>query len=140
MSDLSLWLVLAGILLIAELTSGTFYLLMVSIGALAGAVMAYWGFGLPTQISIAALFSMFATLALTLIRKRKAYSNTDAVQLDVGNRVQVEVWGEDHRSNAQYRGASWVVESVDAQPKTGPQQIVAVEGTVLKVKHLSHPH
>lgn len=140
MSDSSLWLVLAGILLIAELTTGTFYLLMVSIGALAGAVMAYWGFGLPTQISIAALFSVFSTLTLTLIRKRKANSNRDVVQLDVGNRVQVEVWGEDHRSNAQYRGASWAVESLDAQPKIGPHQIVAVEGTVLKVKHLSHPH
>ena len=39
MSNLSLWLVLAGILLIAEITTGTFYLLMVSLGAAVGALM-----------------------------------------------------------------------------------------------------
>jgi membrane protein implicated in regulation of membrane protease activity len=140
LSDSSLWLVLAGILLIAELTTGTFYLLMVSIGALVGAAMAHLGFGLPIQISVAAVFSVLATLALIFIRKQKVNASADMVQLDVGNRIQVDVWGDDHRSNAQYRGASWAVESLDAKPTTGPHQIVAVEGTVLKVKHLFHHH
>lgn len=140
MSNSSLWLVLAGLLLIAELTTGTFYLLMVSLGALIGALMAYAGFGLSGQISVAAVFSVLATLGLIFVRKQKKSKDKDAIQLDLGNRVHIDVWHEDRRSSAQYRGASWAVESLDPTPQTGVHTIVAVEGTLLKVKHLSHNH
>ncbi len=51
----TLWLLLAGGLVIAELMTGTFYLLMLSLGATAAALTAYADGSLTWQIVIAAL-------------------------------------------------------------------------------------
>lgn len=136
MSDLSLWLVLAGILLIAEITTGTFYLLMVSLGALVGAVAAHFGLGLPLQVVAASAFAVVATLALKHSRKNSSSSSGSSGQLDVGNRVEVLGWDDNRRTTVQYRGASWSAESTDNPPHIGLHQIVDVQGNILKVKHL----
>lgn len=137
MSNLSLWLVLAAILLIAEMTTGTFYLLMVSLGAAIGALMAYLGYGLETQIGAAAVFAVAGSL---LLRNRSVKrSNTDKQHdvLDIGNKLEIPSWNAGGRANVQYRGATWAAESTDSTPVTGLHQIVDVQGNVLKVKSVS---
>lgn len=138
MSEFSLWLVLAGILLIAEITTGTFYLLMVSLGALMGALAAEFGLPLSGQIGVASLFAVVATLGLKYSRRNKTASSQASDQLDVGNRVQVQHWDENRRATTQYRGASWAVETVDKEPQSGLHEIIDVHGNILKVKHLPH--
>ena len=49
MTDWMSWLVVAGILVIAELFTGTFYLLMIAIGLSAGALAALAGASGPMQ-------------------------------------------------------------------------------------------
>ena len=130
MSNLSLWLVLAGILLIAEMTTGTFYLLMVSLGAAIG-------YGLEIQIGAAAVFAVAGSL---LLRNRSVKrSNTDKQHdvLDIGNKLEIPSWNAGGRANVQYRGATWAAESTDSTPVTGLHQIVDVQGNVLKVKSVS---
>jgi len=137
LSNLSLWLVLAGILLIAEMTTGTFYLLMVSLGAAIGALMAYLGYGLEIQIGAAAVFAVAGSL---LLRNRSVKrSNTDKQHdvLDIGNKLEIPSWNAGGRANVQYRGATWAAESTDSTPVTGLHQIVDVQSNVLKVKSVS---
>lgn len=137
MSDLSLWMVLAGILLIAEITSGTFYLLMVSIGALAGALVAQLGYGASLQVALAAVVAVLATLGLFYRRKGTPTAQQSEVKLDVGNRVHVQMWDDNRRTTIAYRGSSWAAESVDEPPLGGSHTIVDVQGALLKLKHSS---
>ncbi|MCQ8896017.1 NfeD family protein [Limnobacter humi] len=135
MGDVSFWLVFGGVLLIAELTTGTFYLLMVALGAFLGALVAYFGYSVPMQVAAAGVFSVAATLGLKNTRK-----NADRLQvpldqsLDIGNTVRVDQWQAGHHTQVQYRGAQWSAESVDQTPVTGTHTIVAVQGNLLKIK------
>ena len=55
MSEPMLWWLAAAILVAAELVTGTFYLLMLSLGLAAGALAAHAGLGTPLQLLCAAL-------------------------------------------------------------------------------------
>ncbi|HEX4879202.1 MAG TPA: NfeD family protein [Limnobacter sp.] len=132
---MSMWLVLAGVLLIAEITTGTFYLLMVSLGAAVGALMAHLGYGLEIQIAAAALFAVLGSLGLQRVRRGQSSqvgSSTDV--LDIGNTVDIAQWDTHRRTQVHYRGAAWAAESVDPEPQTGLHEIVAIQGNTLKVK------
>jgi len=113
MADWIMWLVAAGVLVALELFSGTFYLLMVAIGALAGASMAFLRVDLPGQMLAAAIVGILATVLL----RRSRYGKTAAgdaqrdpnVNLDIGQTVQVTHW-VDGAARVMYRGALWDVE------------------------------
>lgn len=137
MSNFSLWLVLAGILLIAEITTGTFYLLMVSLGAAVGALMAYLGYGLEIQIAAAAVLAVAGSLLLRNRSGNRSKTDKQHDVLDIGNNLQVTSWDANGRASVQYRGATWAAESTDNTPVTGLHQIVDVQGNVLKVKSVS---
>ena len=135
------WWIGAGLLVAAELASGTFYLLMVALGMGAGAVAAHLGAGTTAQIVVAALIAGGAT-ALWHWRRMRAprsapfQSNRD-VNLDVGERVRVDAWGADRTARVSYRGAGWtVVFGGDGVPAPGEFTIAAVEGSRLVVKPL----
>lgn len=137
MSNFSLWLVLAGILLIAEITTGTFYLLMVSLGAAVGALMAYLGYGIEIQIGAAAVFAVVGSLLLRNRSVKRSKTDKQHDLLDIGNKLEISSWNAGGRSSVQYRGASWLAESTDSTPVTGLHQIVDVQGNTLKVKSIS---
>ena len=50
MSHATIWWVVAGILVAAELFTGTFYLLMLAVGATTGAIAAHMGLNLTAQL------------------------------------------------------------------------------------------
>lgn len=137
MGNFSVWLVLAGVLLIAEITTGTFYLLMVSLGAAVGALMAYLGYGLEIQIGAAAVFAVAGSLLLRNHSVKRSKTDKQHDLLDIGNKLEISSWNTGGRTNVQYRGATWAAESTDSTPVTGLHQIVDVQGNVLKVKGVS---
>ena len=137
MSNFSLWLVLAGILLIAEITTGTFYLLVVSLGAAIGALMAYLGFGLELQLGAAAVFAVAGSLLLRNRSVKRSKTDRQNDLLDIGNKLEIASWNDVGRSSVHYRGATWAAESTDSTPVTGLHEIVDVQGSVLKVKNIS---
>lgn len=54
MSESTIWWLLAGVAVAVELVTGTFYLLMIAVGFVAGAVAAHLGLALVGQIVVAA--------------------------------------------------------------------------------------
>ena len=138
----TLWWVLAGLLVVAELLSGTFYLLMIALGAAAGALAAHAGAAFTGQLVAAAVVAGGATASWHLKRARHpraapAASNPD-VNLDIGQTVQVQAWGEDGTASVTYRGATWQVRHAGAAaPAPGTHRIVAVHGNRLEVVPLA---
>ncbi|TMS58791.1 NfeD family protein [Imbroritus primus] len=134
------WFSLAVLLIIAELTTGTFYLLMVALGLAAGGVAAMAGLAFPAQAALAALVGVIAILLLRRSRFGKTRragsvaSNPD-VNLDIGEEVSVAQWGADRRARVSYRGAEWDVELAgDQPPAPGRFRIVELRGNTLIVK------
>ena len=135
------WWLLAGVLVAVELATGTFYLLMIALGAAAGAVGAHAGLATNGQIIAAALFGGGATALWHVKRARHpksapAASNRDVV-LDIGETLVVEHWQPDGTARATYRGASWAVRYAGGgSPVPGQYRIVALNGNELSVNHL----
>lgn len=140
MSDYTLWWLAAGLAVIAELLTGTFYLLMLAVGLAAGAVAAHLGAGLIIQIVLAAVAGGAGLALLYLQRQRRPAPPTIAanpdVNLDIGQHVEVEHWDAEGSTRVLYRGASWQARLQDfdasqAPPATGRYLIRAIEGSEL---------
>jgi membrane protein implicated in regulation of membrane protease activity len=137
MLDWMNWLVGAGILVIAELFTGTFYLLMIAIGLAFGGIAALLGASGPIQTLVAAVTGLVATSILHRSRfgrpPRRSPSRDHNVNLDIGGRVTVAAW-QDGRARVMYRGALWDVElGPGALPEAGEYRIVEVQGSRLIV-------
>ncbi|MFC5478840.1 NfeD family protein [Massilia suwonensis] len=139
MSDWMNWLVGAGILVIAELFTGTFYLLMIAIGLACGGIAALLGLSGPIQTLIAAATGLVATSILHRSRfgrpAKISASRDQNVNLDIGGRVSVPSW-QNGRARVMYRGALWDVElGPGALAEAGEYRIVEVQGNRLIVSN-----
>src|SRR5215207_1029178 len=99
MSESTIWWLLAGVAVAVELVTGTFYLLMIAVGFIAGAIAAHLGLGLAGQIVAAAVVGGGAVAAWHWHRGKSpaplpANANRD-VNLDIGEPVQVTQWNPD---------------------------------------------
>ena len=113
MAQSTIWWILAGLAVVAELATGTFYLLMFSLGLVAAAVAAYFGLSTTVQVAMAAIVGGGATLAWHFLKSSKeaaaaapANANSD-VNMDIGATVHVESWNPDGTTTVQYRGSMW---------------------------------
>lgn len=135
-TDATTWWIAAGVLVAIELGTGTIYLLMLAVGAAAGALAAHLGAPPAGQAVAAAIVGGAATVAWHLRRGRTdkaapASSNPD-VNLDIGQSVQVDAWSADGLAQVQYRGAPWRARFVGSAPaRSGRHVIRAVEGSCL---------
>ena len=141
MADSTLWWLLAGAAVAVELLTGTFYLLMLSIGLGAAALAAYVGASQPTQLVIAALVGGGAVAGWHVLRGRRpseppAQANA-AVNPDVGESVHVEHWAPDHTATVRYRGANWTVVPFGGTPQgPGAYRVREVVGSRLVVEKI----
>jgi membrane protein implicated in regulation of membrane protease activity len=141
MEQSTLWWLLAGVAVAAELVTGTFYLLMLAIGLAAGAIAAHVGFGVPVQLVTAAVVGGGAVAGWHAVRRRNppavhAAGNRD-VNLDVGETVYVDSWKPDGTATVKYRGAQWTVTSATGQPEgTGAYMVREVVGNRLIVEKI----
>jgi membrane protein implicated in regulation of membrane protease activity len=140
-----LWWVGAGVFLIVELTTGTFYLLMLALGFLFAGLARLAGVPPEWQVFAAAAFSGLAILLVRVVKRRyrqrtlraaaasggastvgaevqaslshnALHSSTNpASDLDAGAPVYVAAW-QQRRARAQYRGAEWDVALADGVP------------------------
>ncbi len=137
MTDWMMWLALAAVLVIVELFTGTFYILMIAIGVSTGALAAWAGMEMPGQILVAAVIGVAATSVLHRSRfgapSRKDAARDPNVNLDIGQRITVDTWAGG-KARVMYRGAPWDVElGPGATPEAGNYQIVEVLGSRLIV-------
>jgi membrane protein implicated in regulation of membrane protease activity len=147
MTDWMAWFGLAGALLILEMFTGTFYLLMIGAGFAAGGLAAVAGSGSALQLAIAAVVGIIATYALRRSKWGKLSignaSRDPNVNLDIGQMLVVDAWSGSEQdvktARVMYRGAMWDVElahGANARPGTfvireirGSRLIVANSGS-----------
>jgi membrane protein implicated in regulation of membrane protease activity len=135
-SPATVWWVLAGLAVAVELSTGTFYLLMLALGMAAGALASHFGFGVPQQIVAAAVVGGGATALWRWRRSQQAPTAPAAqnrdVNLDIGERVHVLQWTADRTARVQYRGSQWEARLAPGAPANGGEHVVsAVEGNWL---------
>ena len=111
MVESTIWWLLAGAAVAIELATGTFYLLMLSIGMIAAAISAHLGLPVTGQILTSAAVGGGAVALWHWQRSRSpatapANANRD-VHIDIGEPVQVDQWNADGTASVKYRGANW---------------------------------
>ncbi|HEY1997405.1 NfeD family protein [Paraburkholderia sp.] len=131
------WWVGAGVLIVLELMSGTFYLLMIALGFIAAALARLAGANVDVQFVLAALVALAAVLLLRRSRfgrkTRKAAAINPDVNLDIGQTLAVPAW-RDRKARANYRGAAWDVELAPGEPEDARvYEISALDGSRLIV-------
>ncbi len=113
MADSTMWWLLAGALVALELLSGTFYLLMLALGAALAAIAAHLGMPLVAQITVASVAGLVSVALWYQLKKRRPGDPSAraqrSVNLDVGEIIQVDTWLPDGSAQVKYRGAQWRV-------------------------------
>src|SRR5436190_23911248 len=130
-----LWAILGLVLVIIELLSGTFYLLMLGIAASGAALAAWLGQPFGVQAIVAAVVSAAGCYGVHVYRAKNAKGQM--APIDAGQPASFENWVDQGagRARVRYRGASWdarVEDALDAAP--GSQlYVVRADGNTLTV-------
>jgi len=102
------WILTAITLVIVELLTGTFFLLVLGIAAAGGAALAYAGMTFWAQ---AACATVIAVLGVFFVQRQRAgvKSSGSINAIDVGHRVTLESWVNESEGIARvhYRGTLW---------------------------------
>jgi membrane protein implicated in regulation of membrane protease activity len=139
------WWIVAGVLVAAELATGTFYLLMLALGAAAAALGAHLGLGFNGQLLSAALVGGGGVIAWHFKRRAEprnlpAGENRD-VNLDIGETVHVSAWDTEGNTQVNYRGANWSARYAGTgTPQPGVHRIHAIDGTRLLLDAAPQTH
>jgi len=135
------WWIATGMLVAAELATGTFYLLMLALGTAAAALAAHAGIAFTGELLAAALVGGGAVALWHVKRSREpaappVQENRDVI-LDIGERVRVAQWDSDGTSRVTYRGAAWSARFAGSGvPQPGEHVIRAIDGNSLLLDRL----
>ena len=133
--DMSLWWAIAGILLIiVEMLTGTFYLMVLGIAALGAAAAAWAGDSFWVQAVVTAALAVVGVILIKRYRGTGTRSTTQS--LDIGQPVTVESWisEADGIARVSYRNAQWEAHIVGERAPGGKLfYIRAVDGNTLTV-------
>jgi len=126
-----LWLVAGFVLVIAELMTGTFYLLVIGIGAFVGAVVAWLGGNELLQGVAGSAVALGG--AWYVHHWHVARGNGDARHgnfLDLGQPVLLEGWINEPAGMARvrYRGTSWDARVAEPAARPVPGATLYIEG------------
>ncbi|GAB1233720.1 NfeD family protein [Ferrigenium sp. UT5] len=103
-----IWWLVALALVIAEMFSGTFYLLAVALGLVVAGFSAYFGTPPNVQGVIAAVLCTASVGWIYGWKKRTARPDERTnLANDIGQEVNVVHWADDHNLRVSYRGAEW---------------------------------
>lgn len=135
MDNYLVWLAAGFVLVIAELVTGTFFLLVLGIAAFAGSASAWFGLDVWLQALLSAGVAVIGVFWAR--RQRQAMSQPDMAPLDVGQAVTLDAWVNREQGSARvkYRNTLWDAE-VEGARAIDPGQVLyihAVEGNTLKV-------
>ena len=104
-----LWVVAGFVLVISELLTGTFYLLVIGLGAFAGGIVAWMGAGFAVQALVGAAVALGGTFGVHYWHDRGPRVPGGGNLLDRGQPVVLEAWSNESAGTARvkYRGTSW---------------------------------
>lgn len=137
----TIWWLAAGAVVVAELLTGTFYLLMVALGLVAAAIAAHLGLSAAMQITAAAAVGGIAVVGWYYFKKKRPEEPSAradrSVNLDVGETVLINEWNSDGTTQVKYRGANWTaMHRTGVTPATGMHKVVELVGNRLLVEPL----
>ena len=131
-----IWLIVAFIVLIVELMSGTYFLLALAGGAALTSIATWWATpSLTTQLFTFAVASALTYMLLLSFRKKKEVANTDGTTHMIGQHVQV-IEAINPQGRVKYKGVLWQAKSEDSIEKGSFAEIIAIDGSTLTVKAL----
>jgi membrane protein implicated in regulation of membrane protease activity len=125
-----MWVVAGFVLVIAELLTGTFYLLVIGIGAFAGAAAAWMGGNAIVQALLGGTVALIGTWLVHLWHRAQPKDAPGTSNfLDRGQPVVLESWANESArvARVKYRGTTW-----DARVATAAQQLAP--GTTLYIE------
>lgn len=130
-----IWVILGLTLVIVELLTGTFYLLVLGIAAFGAALAAWLGQGFPVQAIVAAAISGLGCYGVHVYRAKNATQQMPNV--DAGQPASFENWIDQggRLARVSYRGASWdaLVDGDAAVDPGAMLYVVTANGNTLKV-------
>lgn len=129
------WAIAGLVLVIVELLTGTFYLLMLGVAAFGAAGAAWLGYDFSVQVIVAAVVSAVGCYAVHVYRvKNKA---EQMPPIDAGMPASFESWVDAgaRLARVRYRGASWEarVEGSEMVEPGATVYVLAADGNTLKV-------
>ena len=129
------WAIMGLTLVIVELVSGTFYLVMLGVAAFGASAAAYLGYDFPVQAIVAAIVAGAGCYWVFAYRARNAAKQM--AQVDAGQPASFETWVDQgaRLARVRYRGASWDahVEGDQAAEPGAIVYVVSTHGNTLKV-------
>ncbi len=130
-----LWAILGLGLVIVELLTGTFYLLVLGIAAFGAALAAWVGQPFGVQAIVAAAISGFGCYGVHVYRAKN--TTRQMAHVDAGQPASFENWVDQgaRRARVRYRGTSWdALVDGDAAVDAGAMlYVVTANGNTLKV-------
>lgn len=130
------WLVVGVALVVLELMTGTFYLLLLGGAAIAASVVAWLGHPFWVQAGAAGSVALIGVFWLAR-RRRGLQGQPHTAGMDVGQPATFEVWLDrtGRAARVRYRGASWdaTVDGQEDVPAGSTLYVTAVEGNRLSV-------
>jgi membrane protein implicated in regulation of membrane protease activity len=129
------WAVIGLVLVIVEVMTGTFYLLMLGVAAFGAALAAWLGLGFSAQSIVAAVVSAVGCYGVHVYRAKN--SAQQMAPIDAGMPASFESWLDAgaRLARVRYRGASWDarVEGSDAIEPGATVYVLAADGNTLRV-------
>ena len=129
------WAVAGLVLVIVEVMTGTFYLLMLGIAAFGAALAAWLGWEFPMQSIVAAILAAVGCYGVHLYREKNRAQQMPPI--DAGMPASFETWLDagERRAKVRYRGASWEarVDGLEAIEPGATVYVLATEGNTLRV-------
>jgi membrane protein implicated in regulation of membrane protease activity len=126
-----IWWIIGGGLVVAELVTGTFFLLALGVAFGIGGLAALFGAGFEIQLMIAGIVAIAGILLAHRWRGRKSQPPPEPV-FDVGQTVRVQAWNPDGTARVAYRGTLWQAETAAPNvPRGDTMVIVGVRGSTL---------
>jgi membrane protein implicated in regulation of membrane protease activity len=130
-----IWAITGLVLVIVELLTGTFYLVMLGIAAFGAAGAAWLGYDFPVQVIVAAVIAGVGCYAVHVYRVKNKAQQMPSV--DSGMPASFERWIDAgaRLARVRYRGASWDarVEGAEALEPGVTVYVLATDGNTLKV-------
>lgn len=119
-----IWWLAALMLVIAEISSGTFYLVAVAFGLTIAGLAAFLGMSWNWQAAIAAVLCTAGVAGISRWKQRNTNNFEQAnLAYDIGQEVRVVHWSDEHHARVSYRGAEWDAELAEsAVPDSAKQK------------------
>jgi membrane protein implicated in regulation of membrane protease activity len=129
------WAIIGLVLVITELLTGTFYLLMLGVAAFGAGAAAYLGLDFAAQSIVAAIVAAAGCYGVHVYRAKNHREQMPSI--DAGMPASFESWldARSRLARVRYRGASWdaQVEGSEALEPGATLFVVAADGNTLKV-------